>query len=227
VGEALVTWDAGTDRSSSTGTPGSGIARQRLAFRLAGGDWSPWSPATGDEELVVPEVTAGHKLDVEVRSIDAVGNASPVTAATLDIRLTESCRTAPRASASSTSRRTRLGTRRNPILDLPDAPASAEAAAPSPEETVPSQVPTASRPELHRLSDARRAADDVQRWRRHGHRAGRKSSDQRVLRGLLPRRYRPTLLGADGEDDVRIHVRAFFTCPVLLPRKTRSSFASA
>jgi hypothetical protein len=82
-GAAHVRWDPAADPPLRDGSPGSGVAGYLVRYRRAG-SWSGWQ-FTPEPRLVIPGSHEGEVLEVEVRSQDAVGNLSPVLAASVTV----------------------------------------------------------------------------------------------------------------------------------------------
>jgi hypothetical protein len=73
--DAAIGWDEGGDPALPDGSPGSGIGSYSYRYNLAGSGWTDWT--TSDKsELLVPGVSLGDSIQVEVRATDDVGNVS-------------------------------------------------------------------------------------------------------------------------------------------------------
>jgi hypothetical protein len=79
---AAVSWITDEDPDLPDGTPGSGLAGDQFRYRLRDGMWSAWQD-TDEAGFEVPGAVPGDTVTVEARSLDAVGNASPVVTATV------------------------------------------------------------------------------------------------------------------------------------------------
>ncbi|HYZ30085.1 MAG TPA: hypothetical protein VE570_13575 [Thermoleophilaceae bacterium] len=75
LNEAVVGWETEDDPDLPDGTPGSGIADYEYRYRHLGDNaWSDWRLVS--ETISIPGAWIGEEIEVEVRSIDAVGNVS-------------------------------------------------------------------------------------------------------------------------------------------------------
>ena len=82
TGAARVSWDGVADPDLHDGSPGSGLAGYSLRYKREGSDWTDWQMVT-PAAIDVPDSHAGETIELEVRSVDNVGNASEVAAATV------------------------------------------------------------------------------------------------------------------------------------------------
>jgi hypothetical protein len=82
TGAARVTWDGAADPDLIDGSPGSGLAGYRVRYSREGGPWTDWQDQA-DTGIDVPDSHGGERIDIEVRSVDAVGNLSEAATATV------------------------------------------------------------------------------------------------------------------------------------------------
>jgi hypothetical protein len=82
-GTATVAWEPGADPQLADGSPGTGVRSYAFRFRVGTGSWSALEITSVPEFEVA--ATLGEIVDVEVRSVDAAGNASAGVAATLTV----------------------------------------------------------------------------------------------------------------------------------------------
>jgi YD repeat-containing protein len=71
----VVAWTRGADPAAADSTPGAGIAYDEIRYSINGDPYGSWIP-TDETELEIGSLTAGDRLDVELRSVDALGNVS-------------------------------------------------------------------------------------------------------------------------------------------------------
>ncbi|WP_210491528.1 hypothetical protein [Patulibacter sp. SYSU D01012] len=83
-GSANIAWTPGSDPTLPDGTPGSGASSSQTRFGVNGAAPGPWTDGSADH-LTVHGVHQGDVVSVEARSVDAVGNVSPVTSASLTL----------------------------------------------------------------------------------------------------------------------------------------------
>ena len=81
---ASVSWIPGVDPALPDGHPGSGYAGDTYQYSINGGPWSGWRE-TDDAGFTVPAGELGDKVAIQAFSRDAVGNQSPLAAATVTI----------------------------------------------------------------------------------------------------------------------------------------------
>ena len=72
-GTVLVGWTDGVDPDLPDGNPGSGVGSYDFRYQVNGGTWSDWQNADGGAQV---PAQLGQTVNMEVRSIDDVGNYS-------------------------------------------------------------------------------------------------------------------------------------------------------
>jgi hypothetical protein len=82
TGETHISWRPVTDPPLADGTDGSGLAGYAYRYATGGGATSAWQ-TTAAPIFTVPGTTDGQSFDVEVRGIDAAGNAGASASGTL------------------------------------------------------------------------------------------------------------------------------------------------
>lgn len=80
-GETEITWEPGTDPLLADGSDPSGEATTRIRTRVPGGTWSAWEDT--DQLTHGLPAPAPASVEVELQTVDAVGNASPVASGTV------------------------------------------------------------------------------------------------------------------------------------------------
>lgn len=83
TGEATLDWTPGIDPDLATDLPGAGANASEYRVER-GGVWSGWT-RVGTSFAVLAAATEGESFPVEVRSIDDVGNVSPVAEGTVTV----------------------------------------------------------------------------------------------------------------------------------------------
>ncbi|HET6508977.1 MAG TPA: DNRLRE domain-containing protein [Baekduia sp.] len=73
---ARITWEARVDPALADGSAGSGLDHAQARYRRAGGDWTAWATADALGHFDLPSAATGQPVTVQVRTVDAVGNAS-------------------------------------------------------------------------------------------------------------------------------------------------------
>lgn len=74
-GVAQISWQPGADPNLPDGTAGSGTTSFEYRFRQDGGSWTNWTP-TSENGFESGPSAIGQQIEVEVRSVDDVGNTS-------------------------------------------------------------------------------------------------------------------------------------------------------
>jgi streptogrisin C len=82
-GAGEITWQTGTDPALPDGTPGSGVGSHLVRFNQNGVGWSDW--VRGASPVLSVEGVTGDTVSVEVREVDAVGNASATASTTITL----------------------------------------------------------------------------------------------------------------------------------------------
>jgi hypothetical protein len=83
-GEASLSWGESQDPPLPDGVAGSGLDRYEIRYQLNGGGWSDWA-GQPDAAFIVSGANSGDLLEVEVRSVDAVGNTSAAASASFTL----------------------------------------------------------------------------------------------------------------------------------------------
>jgi hypothetical protein len=78
----IVHWRQASDPPLADTSPGSGLGGYSVRYRINSGTWSAWQPRP-DPWVAVPGADGDDQIDVEARSLDAVGNVSVVSTATV------------------------------------------------------------------------------------------------------------------------------------------------
>ncbi len=80
----VLAWEGAADPQLADGTPGAGIDRYRLRWKVSGsGFWSEWIEYDG--EAITLDLPPGGNIDVEIVAVDRAGNESAVEATTVAI----------------------------------------------------------------------------------------------------------------------------------------------
>ena len=85
-------WTQPQDPDLPDGNPGSGTTDSRYRYRVALGAWTDW--AQSEDSGVDVQAAVGTRIDVEVTSIDAVGNTGSAASATLTVTANDGSATA-------------------------------------------------------------------------------------------------------------------------------------
>ena len=77
-------WDVPPDPDLPGGVPGSGVARSEVRYGVNGSVYGGWA-ASEEDGIDIAEVRQGDVVDLQVRSVDAVGNVSEVATVALEV----------------------------------------------------------------------------------------------------------------------------------------------
>lgn len=81
---ATIGWNVPEDPDLPDGKLGSGVERTDVRYRVNGGAMTAWAPSQEDT-LDIVGAAPGSTVDIEVRSVDAVGNVSATSTSTITI----------------------------------------------------------------------------------------------------------------------------------------------
>jgi hypothetical protein len=80
--QAAVTWASSWDPALSDGTAGSGLDHYQVSYQRGAGSWSAWQTTTAPY-IVLGSAFAGESIGIRVQAVDAVGNASAISTASM------------------------------------------------------------------------------------------------------------------------------------------------
>lgn len=117
---ATIAWPPVDDPYLADGFPGSGLDHYDYRYAVGGGAWTDWS-AADDAQFDVAGVQPSDTIAVEVRAVDAVGNASDVATATLQASTTGSVTPTGDLTASPLDEDQTTAAEPGPTAEPPDA----------------------------------------------------------------------------------------------------------